>query len=149
MHCSEQWRSMHRQHRHHGAAYCRSLGLGLHCSATIRQAWAEWGEHQQQGHHLRWVVLKIVCWEVVWTIIMLCAGGYDGNFLDSILQFDGETQQWKEIGQLRRKRDFHAASVVNINKIAAYLNCGWIFLCTALTVSFVCVFIIIIWIFKG
>ena len=54
---------------------------------------------------------------------MLCAGGWDGNRLDSILQFDGETQQWEEIGQLRLKRSYHAMSVININKIAAYLNC--------------------------
>ena len=52
-----------------------------------------------------------------------CAGGYDENRLDSILQFDGESQQWEEIGQLRLNRSFLAASVININKIAAYLNC--------------------------
>ena len=56
-------------------------------------------------------------------MICVCAGGLDGNLLDSILQFDGETQQWEEIGQLRLKRFYHAASVININEIAAYLNC--------------------------
>ena len=64
-----------------------------------------------------------VSWELVRTIIMLCAGGWDENSLDSILQFDGETQQWEQIGQLRLKRYFHATSVININEIAAYLNC--------------------------
>ena len=62
-------------------------------------------------------------WEVVILISMFCAGGYNGNYLDSILQFDGETQQGEEIGQLRLKRSWHAASVININRIAAYLNC--------------------------
>ena len=68
-------------------------------------------------------MITTVSREVVRTIIMLCAGGYDGSFLDSILRFDGETQQWKEIGKLRMKRYYHATSVININKIAAYLNC--------------------------
>ena len=68
-----------------------------------------------------WLYVATVSWEVIITIII--AGGWDGNYLDSILQFDGETQQWKEIGQLRLKRGYHAASIVNINKIAAYLNC--------------------------
>ena len=67
--------------------------------------------------------ITTVCWEVIITIIMLCAGGYDGNRLDSILQFEGESQQWEEIGQLRLKRSVHAASIINIDKIAAYLNC--------------------------
>ena len=68
-------------------------------------------------------MITTVCWELVRTIIMLCAGGWDGNPLDSILRFDGETQQWEEIGKLRMKRYYHATSVININKIAAYLNC--------------------------
>ena len=55
---------------------------------------------------------------------MFCAGGRDGtSIMDNILQFDGESQQWEEIGQLRLKRVYHATSVININKIAAYLNC--------------------------
>ena len=62
-------------------------------------------------------------------MVMFCAGGlnlaggWDYTSLDSILQFDGETEQWNEIGQLRTKRYSHAMSVVNINKIAAYLKC--------------------------
>ena len=58
-------------------------------------------------------------------MVMFCVGGWDYRSLDldSILQFDGETEQWKNIGQLRTKRYYHAMSVVNINKIAAYLNC--------------------------
>ena len=64
-------------------------------------------------------------WELVITITILCAGGNDGNHLESILQFDGETQQGEEIGQLRLKRSWHAASVININRIAAYLNCDF------------------------
>ena len=64
-----------------------------------------------------------MCRELVITISLYYAGGWDGNILDSILQFDGESQQWEEIGQLRLKRSYHAMSVININKIAAYLNC--------------------------
>ena len=60
---------------------------------------------------------------MVITISLYCAGGFDVNPLDSILRFDGESQQWEEIGQLRLKRNYHAASVININMIAAYLNC--------------------------
>ena len=66
---------------------------------------------------------------MVITISLYYAGGLDieisiyGNSLDSILQFDGETQQWEEIGQLRLKRNYHAKNVININEIAAYLNC--------------------------
>ena len=53
------------------------------------------------------------------------AGGEDvyGNFLDNILQFDGESQQWQEIGQLRQIRGYHATSVINITEIDTYLNC--------------------------
>ena len=53
------------------------------------------------------------------------AGGADeyGNFLDNILQFDGESQQWEEIGQLKQKRGYHATSVINITEIDTYLNC--------------------------
>ena len=69
------------------------------------------------------MLITTVCRELVITITMFCAGGWDVSSLDSILQFDGETQQWKEIGQLRLKRYYHATSVININKIAAYLNC--------------------------
>ena len=69
------------------------------------------------------MVITTVCWEVVITISLYYAGGYNGNSLDSILQFDGETQQWEEIGQLRLKRSYHAMSVINIHKIDAYLNC--------------------------
>ena len=64
-----------------------------------------------------------MCRELVITITMFCAGGWDVNFLDSILQFDGKTEQWNQIGHLRMKRYAHATSVININKIAAYLNC--------------------------
>ena len=58
-------------------------------------------------------------------MVMFCVGGWDyrGLDLNSILQFDGETEQWKNIGQLRTKSFSHAASVININKIAAYLKC--------------------------
>ena len=41
---------------------------------------------------------------------------------DSILQFDGESQEWKEIGKLRQKRNAHATSIININKIEPYLG---------------------------
>ena len=52
------------------------------------------------------------------------AGGYDfENFLDSILQFDGDSQQWEEIGHLRQIRGYHATSVINITEIDTYLNC--------------------------
>ena len=72
------------------------------------------------------MLITRVCWKVVITIItMFCAGGDDSNsILDTILQFDGETEQWVEIGQLRLKRYYHASSVININQIAAYLNCN-------------------------
>ena len=62
-------------------------------------------------------------------MVMFCVGGWDYRgwdyvgSLDSILQFDGETEQWEDIGKLRTKRFSHAASVININKIAAYLKC--------------------------
>ena len=68
-------------------------------------------------------MITTVCRELVIITIMFCAGGYDGNILDSILEFNSESEQWKEIGKLRLKRAFHAASVININKIAAYLDC--------------------------
>ena len=71
-----------------------------------------------------WLYVATVCWEGIITITMFCAGGEYGNGLDSILQFDGETQQWEEIGQLRQKRAGHAHSIININNIAAYLNCN-------------------------
>ena len=59
---------------------------------------------------------------------MFCAGGRDHpSIMDNILQFDGESQQWEEIGKLSKKRYYHAASVININKIAAY--------CTATTAT--------------
>ena len=53
------------------------------------------------------------------------AGGADeyGNVLDNILQFDGDSQQWEEIGHLKQKRGYHATSVINITQIDAYLNC--------------------------
>ena len=54
---------------------------------------------------------------------MFCAGGWIGGFfIDNILQFDGETQQWVEIGQMRLRRYHHASSVINITQIDAYLN---------------------------
>ena len=63
--------------------------------------------------------------QVVLTTSMFRAGEVDSSgTLDSILQFDGETQQWEEIGQLRQKRAGHAHSIININNIAAYLNCS-------------------------
>ena len=62
--------------------------------------------------------------QVVLTTSMFRAGEVDSSgTLDSILQFDGESQQWEEIGKLNKKRYYHAASVININKIAAYFNC--------------------------
>ena len=69
-----------------------------------------------------------MCWEVVITIQLFnytvyCAGGSDGNRMDHIFQFDGDSQLWEEIGQLRLKRSYHAMSVINIHKIDAYLNC--------------------------
>ena len=55
---------------------------------------------------------------------MFCAGGWiGGNDMDNILQFDGVTQQWVEIGHLRLKRYSHATSVINITQIDTYLNC--------------------------
>ena len=53
------------------------------------------------------------------------AGGADeyGIFLDKILQFDGDSQQWEEVGQLKQKRGYHATSVINITEIDTYLNC--------------------------
>ena len=63
--------------------------------------------------------------ELVITTSVFRAGEVDSSgTLDSILQFDGETQQWEEIGQLRQKRAGHAHSIININNIAAYLNCS-------------------------
>ena len=58
-------------------------------------------------------------------MLMFCAGGKDSIIgpLDNILQFDGETQQWVEVGQLRQKRYSHASSVINITQIDAYINC--------------------------
>ena len=62
---------------------------------------------------------------MVLTTSMFRAGGADNSgYLDSVLQFDGETQQWEEIGQLRQKRAGHGLSIININNIAAYLNCN-------------------------
>ena len=56
----------------------------------------------------------------------LCAGGeYKGQkIFDSILQFDddGKSQKWKEIGKLRHKRNAHATSIINFNKIEPYLG---------------------------
>ena len=67
MHCSEQWRSLHHLHRHHGGSQNSDHKLnllGLHCSAAICLVSSDWGEHQQQGHHLRWELITRVCWEV-------------------------------------------------------------------------------------
>ena len=43
--------------------------------------------------------------------------------MDSILEFDGESQQWVEVGQMRQHRIDHATSVINITQIDAHLNC--------------------------
>ena len=60
---------------------------------------------------------------MVITISMFCAGGHDGiRKLNNILQFDGETQQWTQIGTLKRKRHYHAASVIDVSKIEEYCN---------------------------
>ena len=60
---------------------------------------------------------------MIQTIKFLSGGSGDGYTLDNILQFDGEFQQWDEVGQLRQSRAYHATSVLNINQIDAYLNC--------------------------
>ena len=69
---------------------------------------------------------KRECWEMKGGN-KFCAGGHEenqyGNKLDSILQFDGESQQWEEVGQLKQKRGYHATSVINITEIDTYLNC--------------------------
>ena len=48
----------------------------------------------------------------------LHTGGYYGaSFLDSILQLDPVTQEWRQVGVLQQARQYHAMSVVNVTDI--------------------------------
>ena len=48
----------------------------------------------------------------------LHTGGYYGaSILDSILQLDPVTQEWRQVGVLQQARQYHAMSVVNITDI--------------------------------
>ena len=52
-------------------------------------------------------------------------GGFDGtNILDTILKFNGNKEEWREIGKLNQKKGYHAVSEINFNQIRAYTNCN-------------------------
>jgi len=51
---------------------------------------------------------------------IILTGGYSGQYLDTVLEFNQETRDWKLVGHLSEPRDFHAASVVPLNEAAQY-----------------------------
>ena len=48
----------------------------------------------------------------------LHTGGYYGaSILDSILQLDPVTEEWRQVGVLQQARQYHAMSTVNVTDI--------------------------------
>ena len=50
--------------------------------------------------------------------IYLYSGGYDGSARNSILEYDPETKNWKQIGTMREARYDHAVTVVDFRDYA-------------------------------
>ena len=44
--------------------------------------------------------------------VLHVTGGYDGNYLTSILAWDPDTESWQDAGELNVARDYHAVVVV-------------------------------------
>ena len=40
------------------------------------------------------------------------SGGWDGEYLADILQFDASSGEWRLVGQMTETREWHAVSVV-------------------------------------
>ena len=55
---------------------------------------------------------------------MFYSGGFDVSTqgFEDILEFDGQTEQWQQIGTLKKRRYFHSTSVIDYNLIKEYCN---------------------------
>ena len=51
------------------------------------------------------------------------SGGYDGDYRDTILVYNPDTEGWSPAGKMREERSLHALTIVNIDEVQPY--CQW------------------------
>ena len=50
----------------------------------------------------------------------IIAGGFDNTYVDDVLTYVPETSDWKKIGSMKTARDYHGASLVNMEDVIDY-----------------------------
>ena len=70
------------------------------------------------------IAQHIKCCVERWTIFLFYSGGYYPGMagFEDILEFDGQTEQWRQIGTLKKGRYLHSTSVIDYNMIKEYCN---------------------------
>ena len=53
-------------------------------------------------------------------LITKCSGGYDGDYLDEIVEFSPTSGEWTVLDNMMEARGFHAVSVISSNQIMNY-----------------------------
>ena len=54
--------------------------------------------------------------------ITKCSGGYDGDYLDDIVEFSPSTGKWSLLGNMMKTRGYHAVSVVSSDNFQQFCN---------------------------
>ena len=58
---------------------------------------------------------------LVWFLIRRFLGGWDGfNVYNNILEYNPDTEEWQEVGNMKKGRVDHAVSVVSFKDYAAW-----------------------------
>ena len=52
--------------------------------------------------------------------ITKCSGGYDGDYLDEIVEFSPTSGEWTVLDNMMEARGYHAVSVISSNQIMNY-----------------------------
>ena len=55
-------------------------------------------------------------------LITKCSGGYDGDYLDEIVEFSPTSGEWTVVDNMMKARDFHAISVIKADNVIQF--CG-------------------------
>ena len=50
----------------------------------------------------------------------ISSGGFDGDYLDEILEFEPSRGKWRLVGQMMKAREFHAISIISTEEINMY-----------------------------
>ena len=54
--------------------------------------------------------------------ITKCSGGYDGDYLDEIVEFSPTSGEWTVLDNMMKGRSFHAVSVIKADDVIQFCS---------------------------